>query len=195
LEAWDMKRRYRFLTLVLTIGMLFMNTEYAMAATGLSEAEESILDRLTEGVEMNGMVVRPPVSYLNQIENELIKNDMDITQEQARLINLKIEEAADLVKTVSMEEIVQFKNSDIAKKLIVLLEEVAEIANYTVLIDVENETFNVLDSSDNYVFMAKNVINQTGFQITPTIIVGWILISSLLVCFVIANKMKLFVRP
>lgn len=190
-----MKKMYRFLTLVLTIGILFMSTEHAMAATGLSEAEESILDRLTEGVEMNGMVVRPPVSYLNQIENELIKNEMDITQEQARLINLKIEEAADLVKTVSMEEIAHFKNSDIAKNLIVLLEEVAEIANYTLFVDVENETFNVLDSNDNYVFMAKNVINQTGFQITPTIIVGCILLSSLLVCFVIANKMKLFVKP
>jgi hypothetical protein len=190
-----MKRKYHFLTLVLTIGMFFMNSEYAMAATGLSEAEETILERLTEGVEMNGIIVRPPVSYLNQIENELVKNEVDITEEQAALINLKIEEAAELVKTVSMEDIVHFKNSDTAKRLIVLVEEVAEVANYTVLIDIENESFNVLNSNGNYVFMAKNVINQTGFDITPTIIVGCVLISFLPLCFVMANKMKLFVKP
>jgi hypothetical protein len=190
-----MKRKYHFLTLVLTIGMFFINSEYAMAATGLSEAEETILERLTEGVEMNGIIVRPPVSYLNQIENELVKNEVDITEEQAALINLKIEEAAELVKTVSMEDIVHFKNSDTAKRLIVLVEEVAEVANYTVLIDIENESFNVLNSNGNYVFMAKNVINQTGFDITPTIIVGCVLISFLPLCFVMANKMKLFVKP
>jgi len=189
-----MKRKYRFLTIVLAVGMFFINSEYAMAATGLSEAEELILERLSEGVEMNGIIVRPPASYLNQAENELMKNGVDITKEQAEIINLKIEEAAELVNTVSMDDIVHFKNSDTAKKLMIFVEEAAAVVNYTVSFDITKGTFNILNSEGNYVFMAKDVINQTGYDMTSTAIVGSVLLSLLVVCFVIASRMKLFVN-
>jgi hypothetical protein len=189
------KKKYQFLTLVLTIGMFFINGEYAMAATGLSEAEESILERLTEGVEMNGMVVRPPTAYLNQAENEFMKNKVDITMEQAAVINLKLDEIAEIVKTMDLYDITHYKNSSTARKLVTLVEEVAAEANYTVSIDIANKSFNIVNSNGNYVFMAKNVINQTGFDLSLSVIVGSILISFIPICYVIASKMKLFVKP
>ncbi len=189
-----MKRKYRILTLILTMGLLFINSEFAMAATGLSEEEELILERLSEGVEMNGIKVIPPASYLYQIENELMKNEVDITPEQATVINHKIDEAVELVKDVSIEDLEHFKNSDTAKKLISLVEEATVIADYTVSIDIVNGTINVVNSEGNYVFMAKSVINQTGFDMTQTVIVGCAMITILAAGIVMACKMKLFVK-
>ncbi|MDF2943027.1 MAG: hypothetical protein K0S01_1885 [Herbinix sp.] len=190
-----MKRKYHFLTLVvLTIGMFFINSGYAMAATGLSEAEELVLERLNEGVAMNGIVVRPPTAYLNQAENEFMKNEVDITMEQAAVINLKLDEVAKLVKTMDMYDVVHYKNSSTAKKLITLVEEAAAEANYTVSVDIANKSFNIMNSKGNYVFMAKDVINQTGFDLTPTVIVGGIMFSLLPLSFVIASRKKLFAK-
>ena len=182
------------LILVLTIGMFLFSSENAMAATGISDAEESILERLSEGIEMNGVIVKMPVSYLNQVENELMKNEVDITAEQAAIIRSKMEEAAEIVATMNMSELMDFNNSDSVKQLIRLVEETASIANYTVSFDFANASANIVDSDGNYVFVAKNTINQTGYDITETIIVGSVLVALLAACIILASKMNLFVK-
>lgn len=183
-----------FIILVLSIGMFLLSTEYAMAATGLSKAEESILDRLKEGIEFNGSLIHLPAAYLNQVENELIRNEEDITAEQAESINNKVDQAAELLKTMSLSDMVNFKNSIIYKQLIVLVEEAAEIVNYSVSIDTAHSKVNVVDSNGNFVFASKNVINQTGFDMTQTVVVGGFLITLLAACIVLADRMKLSVK-
>lgn len=182
------------LILVLTMGMFLLSSENAMAATGISDAEESILERLSEGIEMNGVIVKMPVSYLNQVENELMKNEVDITAEQAAIIRSKMDEAAEIVETMNMSELMDFNNSDSVKQLIRLVEETASIANYTVSFDFANASANIVDSDGNYVFVAKNTINQTGYDITETIIVGSVLVALLAACIILASKMNLFVK-
>ena len=182
------------LILVLTIGMFLFSSENAMAATGISDAEESILERLSEGIEMNGVIVNMPVSYLNQVENELMKNEVDITEEQAVIIRSKMDEAAEIVETMNISELMNFNNSNSVKQLIKLVEETASIANYTVSFDFANASANIVDSDGNYVFVAKNTINQTGYDITETIIVGSVLVVLLAACIILASKMNLFVK-
>ena len=187
-------KKKSILVFVLTIGMFLINSEYAMAATGISDVEELVLDRLREGIEMNGIVVQIPVSYLNQVENELMKNDIDITAEQAVIVNSKIDEATEMVKTMSMADIVNLKNSDTSKQLIGLVEETAAVLDYSVSINMTDGSVNIINSDGNFVFVTKNAIKQTGFELTETVIVGSILVILLATCIVLADRKNLLVQ-
>lgn len=182
------------LTLLLAFLLCLASSISAMAATGLTADEETILDKLRAGVEINGKTVEVPASYINQAENELMKNAQDITAEDAALINSKIDEVAAIAKAENITKASDLKNSASAEKIIGLVQEAAAVVGYTVSYDAASGIVNVLDPNGNSVFTTKNVINQTGFDMTATVVAGSVLVTLLAACAVVAGKKKLFVR-
>jgi hypothetical protein len=178
--------------LALTLIMCLMASTSAMAATGLSKAEESILDNLKAGVEVNGKVVAVPASYINQAKNELMKNDVDITAKQAATINEKIDEAAAIVKKEKITKASDLKNSKEVNKVVELTKEAAGVAGYTVSYDAASGIVKVLDPDGNVVFTTKNVINQTGFDMQATAVAGIAFVTLLAACILVADRKKLF---
>lgn len=186
-----MKKR-SFFALALTLVVSLAGSVNVKAASGLSADEESILAKLRAGVTVNGQLVQVPEAYINQAENEFMKNDEDVTAEQAAVINSKIDEVAAIAKEENIQSAADLKNSDSVDELVAIVKEAAAVIDYTVAFNAASGTITVADSSGNDVFTTKNVINQTGFSMTDTVVVGTGLVALLAACVVIANKKKLF---
>jgi hypothetical protein len=191
-EGKHMKRKLMVVILV-TILMCLAGTEYVLAATGVSEAEQTILDKMKAGVEVNGKVVHMPVSYINQAENELIKNEVDLTSEQAAVINQKIEEAMEIVKTISLKDLTEMRKPEAVFKLIKIVDEAAAEIDYKVSIDFRTMALNITNPKGDTVFVSKNSINQTGFDYTATALVGIVLLGVFFLCLILAIRCKIVI--
>ncbi|HWT27735.1 MAG TPA: hypothetical protein VN131_07320 [Mobilitalea sp.] len=186
-----MKRKIVF-AVILTILMCIVSSEYATAATGLSVGEQSILDKLKTGIEIKGKVEHIPVTYINMVENEFIKNETDITPEQAAAIIGKLDEAIDIVKTAGLKDVADIKTSTEALRIMKLADEAAGIVHYSLSINLSDMSLNITDPEGNSILVSKSGINQTGFDLTSALIVGLVLIIILIACAVTVIKLKNF---
>jgi hypothetical protein len=160
-----MKRKI-LVTILLTVLFCIVNTKPVIASTELSEAEESILDNLKKEFEIQGKVIEIPSFYLNQAENELRKNQTDLTKEQADAINYKINEAIHIAQTINLETVDIFNNTKAIEKIVLLVKDAASIANYTVSVDILNKTVKVTDTLGNTINLEKATIKQTGLSVS-----------------------------
>lgn len=169
------------ITVLLTTIICLVYAKTVIAASGLSEAEISILNNLREEFIFQGKVIKIPSFYLNQVENEFRKNDVDLTKEQADVINSKINEAIDIAENINLNSSNIFNQTKAIEKVVLLVKDAASIANYTVSVDIVNKTVKVTDTKGNTINMAKETINQTGFWIySPVVaILGLLFIFSL----------------
>lgn len=173
-----------FVLVVLTVLLCITDLEYVMAATGLSKAEESILEKLNSEVNMNGIVMKIPTSYLNQVENELMKNEVDISKDQAKVINGKIDEALSIVEAMDFDDLADMENSKSIAKLLKLVDEAAAVVEYKVTVDIANYSVHITDPEGDTVHVAQSKINQTGYSLTAAVIVGSVLIAILFTCVI-----------
>lgn len=187
-----MKKKSLF-SFMLILVLSLATSVSAMAASGLSAAEESILAKLRAGVEVNGQVVEVPAAYINQAENEFMKNDVDVTADQAEVINSKIDEVAQIAKEENITKASDLATSGSVDELVAIVQEAAAVVDYTVAYDAASGIVSVTDPSGTEVFTTKSVINQTGFDMTAPVVVGGVLVTLLAACLVIASKKKLFV--
>jgi hypothetical protein len=180
---------------VLTAVMCFATSTSAFAANGLSSAEQSILNKLQAGVEVDGHVVQVPAAYINQAENELMKNKTDLTAAQAKEINSIIDQVVALAKEENIKSAADLKASASKDKIVSLVKNAASVAGYKVALDAATGTVTVADPDSNVAFTSKNVINQTGFDMQATVAVAIALVSLLAASVVVADKKKLFAKP
>jgi hypothetical protein len=136
----------------------------AMAATGISDAEQLILDKLVAGAEMNGEMSYLPIEYVNQAENELIGNEVDLTAKQADMIISKIDEAIEIIAEMGNVDMNSIPNSEAALRLLTVATEAASAVDYELSVDIVNSSIDVRNSEGDTVFIAKNMVNQTGFN-------------------------------
>ncbi|MDF2486113.1 MAG: hypothetical protein K0R46_2281 [Herbinix sp.] len=176
-----MKKNYLFV-LILTTFWSLNSLDYAMAATGLSEAEQMILNKLEAGVEIDGEMSYLSVSYLNQAENELIKNEIDITVEQAGAIIKKIDEVLAVISGMSLVDITNLQGSEAAFQLLTLIDEAAKEIDYEVSIDISDRSVNIRNPEGDTVFVASNGINQTGAHSIPRLEMGLLFLWLLIIC-------------
>jgi len=163
-----MKRRM-ILTILMTTWIVLMSSVQAFAITGLSAAESRIIEKIKVGAEINGVARTIPAAYLNQVENELIKNKVDITDEQAEIILGKIEEAQDILKTLSIKDLNDISSTEAVLRLLTLIDEAASAAKYKVSINLAKMSVNVINPEGEMIFFASNTINQTGSDLS-----GWL---------------------
>ena len=133
-----------------------------MAATGISDAEQLILDKLESGAEISGDMSYLPIAYVNQAENELIGNEVDLTAKQADMIISKIDEAIEIISEMGNVDMNSIPNSEAALRLLTVATEAASAVDYEVVVDIVNSSIDVRNSDGDTVFIAKNIVNQTG---------------------------------
>ncbi len=156
-----MKKNY-LLIFILTLLLTLTISSNAMAATGISAAEQLILDKMKEGADINGDKKYLSSAYVNQAENEFLRNKVDLTKEQAEFIIAKIDEAIAVISEVGAVDIANIQNSEVAFQLLSLVGEVANEVNYEVSVDIANRSINVTNPEGDTVFIAKNTVNETG---------------------------------
>lgn len=183
----------RILGLVMVIVFCIASSTTAFAA-GLTKGEKSIINRLKAGVVVNGQVIKLPASYVNQAENELMKNKRNITDSQAAYIIKKIDEAEGILQKEGITSLAELKNSQSLKKIVQLAKEAAGVVDSTVAYNTSKSIVSVKNSSGKTVFTNKKIINQTGFDLSGIAFAGCFMITSLAACIFITHKKKLFVN-
>lgn len=179
-------------TILMTIWIVLLSADLTFAITGVSAAESRILEELKAGAEVNGVVRTIPAAYLNQVENELIKNKIDLSNEQAEIILGKIEEARQLLKTLNIKDLNDIKNTETVLRLLTLIDEAASAAKYTVSIDLAKMSVNIINPEGEMIFVSTNTINQTGSDIDNVIPFCFFVLSILLGILILAHKLRLF---
>lgn len=182
-----MKRSY-LLFITITILFSIISSNKAFAATGLSEAELAILVKLRAGAEINGEQKYLPSTYINQAENEFLSNEDDITEEQAAIIIKKVDEATDIINDMNIVDIANVQNSEAVFQLMTLVSEAASVVNYDVSINIADRSVSIRNKEGDTVFIAKDIVNQTGYSINP-ITVGVVIYFTVLIFCVIAFLM------
>lgn len=158
-----MKKNY-FLITILTLLLTLIGPGKAMAATGISDAEQSIIDKLKSGAVIDGEMSYLPIAYVNQAENELISNEVDLTEEQADMIINKIDEAIEIMSVMGNVDSNNIPNSEAALRLLTVATEAANAMDYEVSVDIVNSSIEVKNSEGDTVFISKNIVNQTGYS-------------------------------
>lgn len=172
--------------------ILCLASSITALGAGLSASEQALLDQLKAGFTVNGVLIEVPASVINQVENELMKNDVDVTAKQADVILAKLDEAVALAEELNVTSIEDVKAK--ANKFLPIAKEAAKVVNYTIAYDAAKGIVTVANPNGNTVFATKNVINQTGFDLTTTVVAGGVVVTLLAACFVVASKKKLFVK-
>lgn len=170
--------------------LLCLASSITALGAGLTASEQALLDQLKAGITVNGVVIEVPASVINQVENELMK--IDVTADQADVILAKLDEAVVLAEELDVTSIEDFKAK--ANKFLPIAKEAAKVVNYTIAYDAAKGMVTVANPSGNTVFATKNVINQTGFDLTATVVVSGVVVTLLAACFAVASKKKLFVK-
>lgn|GEM_PF-3205333 len=175
----------------LTMAFCLVGTTTAFAA-GISADEQAILDKLKAGVTVDGKTVTVPADIINQVQNEFAKNETDVTAAQASVINAKMDEVTAIVKADKLTTVDQLKAE--ADKLVPIVKAAAAEIDYTVAWDTSAQNFSVTDPSGDTVYTSKEVVNQTGFDLSTTVAVGALIVTLLAACLVVASKKNLFAK-
>lgn len=179
-----MKKNYVIIALI-TLLLALISPGNAMAATGISEAEQSILDKLKSGAKIDGVMSYLPVAYVNQAENELMGNSVDLTKEQAEIVIRKIDEAIEIMSRMGTVDLEDLASSDSAFKLLTVATEAANAAGYEVSLDLVNSSIDVRNSEGGSIFLAKNIVNKTGYQDYSLVITFGISLAVIIIALVI----------
>ncbi len=172
-------KKYYMLIAILILLFAMSRPENAMAATGISDTEQLILDKLKSGAEINGVKSYLPNAYINQVENELIGNEVDLTVEQTDLVISKIDEAIEIMSVMGIVDMNNIANSEAAFKLLTVATEAAKALDYEVSVDIVNSSIDVRNSEGDTVFVTKNMVNQTGNNDYTLFVNIWIVIVAL----------------
>ncbi len=172
-------KKYYVLIAILTLIFTLISPNYAMAATGISDAEQLILDKLKSGAEINGDMCYLPTAYINQAENELIGNEVDLTAEQVDVVVSKIDEAIEIMSVMGNVDINNIVHSEAALRLLTVATEAANAVDYEISVDIVNSSIDVRNSEGDTVFITKNMVNQTGYSDCSMYVNSWLVFVAL----------------
>lgn len=182
----------KFMVAAVATMLCLAGTMTAFAA-GISTDEQAIIDKLKAGFTVDGKTVSVPTDIINQVENEFMKNETDVTAAQASVIEGKMDEVIAFAQANDVTDVASAK--EYADDIIPLVQAAASEIGYTVAYDASSDTgLTVSDPEGNTVYTSKAVVNQTGFDMTAPIAVGVGMVAILAACVVVASKKNLFAK-
>lgn len=170
----------------------------ALAASGLNDAEKSILANLKDGTTVNGQQMSVPVRFINMAETEMMKDGVDFTAVQAAEINAQIDTVLGVIKAEGATQVSRLSDSG-EEKIFAAIEKAAGAVDYTVAYNYTSNTITVKNAAGSIVATVSvtgdlAVIKQTGFDISETLAVITLVAAAAAVCLLIGYKKQLFVR-
>lgn len=157
-----MKRVITFAILV--VMMLSVLSICAFAAPALNEHEQKIYDAYVAAVKTKGGdEVKLNEEWINKGRNYMLKEDVDITAEQAEKILGYIDEAKDIAATATTASEAKGLGTEINKKIVALAEKAAAVVELKTIVAEEKVTF--VDAKTNEVVAeSSTTIKATGAE-------------------------------
>lgn len=150
----------------------------AFAATGISEAEQKLLDKFKAGVTLSdGTLVTPPATYITKAEQELTKEEL--TAEEIAILEKAIDDTYATIKAENLHNATEIKASAKYDEIVANIQEACAKVGYTV--DPHDEVEDV-------------EIKRTGVDMTATIVAVCALVAVLAICGAVIAKKRLLVK-
>ncbi len=183
-----MKMFKRLFAVVAVLSMTFAMTICASAAEITAE-EQAILDELSAGVEVDGVLVTVPADYMNQAEAYLLNED--VTAEECDEIMAQIDEAEDYVVKNNITDLSKMTSAQI-DDVVEIAEKAAEVVDVTITVDTKTGTVTGVDASGKEVLSGKAPVKKTGMDVNATVVMAVALCAVVGTCVVVASKKNVF---
>ena len=186
-------KKFKVFAAVLALAFSMAGAVSASAASqGITEEEQQLLDKFKAGIEVNGEMVTPPASYINQAENELMRTD--VTSEEIAILNERMDEIYAIIQEEQLTTPAEARQSGRLNEMVEIGQEAAAVVDYTLSFNASTRVVTVKNEAGEVIFETKNVVNQTGFDFTATFVTIGILGASLVAGIVVAGRKGLFAR-
>lgn len=193
-----MTKMKKLVSFVLAGAMTLAMSVSAFAATGVTAAEQKILDQAKVKAEELGVDTNTSSqykSYYAQAESYLVKNDL--SQEQINAMVAAIDEAAATAKAEMAANGVT-RLGDLSPSVFSALEDkvAAQITKAAEAVGIKvvatKDGWAVQDLDNNKIVTPGNPIKQTGSDMTTTVVMAVMFVGALSACVVVAKKRNLF---
>lgn len=194
-----MSRMKKFFGVLMASAMTLAMSVSAFAATGVTAAEQTILDAAKSkavelGVDVN--TSKQYKSYYSQAETYLASNDL--SQDQVNAMVAAVNEAAATAKA-EMDAKGVAKLSDLSQDIFTALEskvanqitKAAEKVGIQISATASGWTVQAIGNGKT-VASSTGVIKQTGANLSTTIVMAVMFAGAVTVCGVVATKRRLF---
>ena len=186
-------KKFKVFAAVLALAFSMAGAVSASAASqGITEEEQQLLDKFKAGIEVNGEIVTPPASYINQAENELMRTD--VTSEEIAILNERMDEIYAIIQEEQLTTPAEARQSGRLNEMVEIGQEAAAVVDYTLSFNASTRAVTVKNQAGEVIFETKNVVNQTGFDFTATFVTIGILGASLVAGIAVAGRKGLFAR-
>ena len=186
-------KKFKVFAAVLALAFSMAGAVSASAASqGITEEEQQLLDKFKAGIEVNGEMVTPPASYINQAENELMRTD--VTSEEIAILNERMDEIYAIIQEEQLTTPAEARQSGRLNEMVEIGQEAAAVVDYTLSFNASTRVVTVKNEAGEVIFETKNVVNQTGFDFTVTFVTIGILGASLVAGIAVAGRKGLFAR-
>ena len=186
-------KKFKVFAAVLALAFSMAGAVSASAASqGITEEEQQLLDKFKAGIEVNGEIVTPPASYINQAENELMRTD--VTSEEIAILNERMDEVYAIIQEEQLTTPAEVRQSGRLDEMVEIGQEAAAVVDYTLSFNASTRAVTVKNQAGEVIFETKNVVNQTGFDFTATFVTIGILGASLVAGIAVAGRKGLFAR-
>lgn len=165
-----MKRVITFAILI--VMMLSVLSICAFAAPALNENEQKIFDAYTKTVTVAGKEIKLDAEWVNLGKNYMLREDVDITAEQAEKILGYIAEAEKVAKTAKTATEATAFGAEINNKIIDLAAKAAAVVELKTVVANDHVTF--IDAADKVVAEADATIKATGAEnnVMPVVVLA-----------------------
>ncbi len=189
--------------LILLVGLLVLAFgTVASAASDINAAEQSILDRLEKGVEVNGKIVTLAQAETNVAKNFFMRDEVNFSSADAAVVIAGIDKIANVIKGENVTKITDLSLAAKQQILNFAQEAAAGVTSMAITFsyDYAKKEASVIGTDSGTVFAVANVtsestvIKQTGFSLQTTVLVVFLLSALAVTAVLLASKKGLFTR-
>lgn len=151
------------ISLAVVVLMLAMSMVSAFAASGVNDAEQSILDFLKSEVTLSdGSTATIPTEYVNQAENYFNRDDVELTEAQAAEVIGYVQQGKDVVVKYDQTDLNKL-SYDVKREILNCGKKAAAVGGLTLTFDKASKTVVITDADGVIVFQdSATLIKTTG---------------------------------
>lgn len=151
------------ISLAVVAFMIALSMVSAFAASGINDAEQSILDELKAGIVLSdGTEAFVPTAYVNSAENYFNRDDVNLTAEQAAEVIKYVKEGKAVVQASDKADLNALTYAEKAK-ILEAGKKACKVADLTLTFDKSSKKVVITDANGTIVFEASaTLIKTTG---------------------------------
>lgn len=163
----------------------------AHAADGINANEQAILDNLKSSVTVEGKTVTVPSDYIVAAEKYFATEGVDLTAEDASVVNTQIEAAKQIIIDEKVTDLTTIKKSA-QDKILSHAQVAAKQLGVTLEVDYSSKTIIVKDKNGNELLKVEKTIKNTGDDYTSVLVLSGLLAMVLAGAGIVASKKGYF---